>query len=400
MDAKRNGWLVLVLLLGTMVYALAEEITLTTYYPSPRGVYNELRTLGNVQVGSLTPPAFTPSPRLYVVLDDLSTAPALRVDDQEGDDPTPFVVDAAGNVLIGTQTLPPTNPKLYVVGSVEADAFRAFEDTGVYAFVESGGSPGDGWAQLGGWNVATDSPAPTYLDGTPLALQTRPGSGNVGIGTTSPTSSTGAGRFIEIEGPMVTSLEFDFPNAGLGGGGDAVGGVVFNRANTRLASIFGGTDAATNSGRLQFSTTNAGTSAVQMVLDRAGNVGIGTASPQAKLDVQGGAVRVPVLASAPSSPLEGMIYFDDTEKRYKGYQNGQWIYFSNPSYTIVTESWINPTPTPPGTTYTASYSCPAGYLDGGCKRSTGNLFDYYPDQCQCYTEGASCGTVTRKCYVP
>ena len=31
------------LLLGSSIYALAEEITLTTYYPSPRGVYQELR---------------------------------------------------------------------------------------------------------------------------------------------------------------------------------------------------------------------------------------------------------------------------------------------------------------------------------------------------------------------
>ena len=30
-------WLTLGLLLGTAVYALAEDITLTAYYPSPRG---------------------------------------------------------------------------------------------------------------------------------------------------------------------------------------------------------------------------------------------------------------------------------------------------------------------------------------------------------------------------
>ncbi|MBI3324224.1 MAG: hypothetical protein HYZ92_02995 [Candidatus Omnitrophica bacterium] len=43
MTAKRQGWMVAVLLLGTAAYALAEEITLTTYYPSPRGVYDQLR---------------------------------------------------------------------------------------------------------------------------------------------------------------------------------------------------------------------------------------------------------------------------------------------------------------------------------------------------------------------
>ena len=40
-----QGWLVLVLLVGTMAYAMAaqESLTVTTFYPSPRGAYNELR---------------------------------------------------------------------------------------------------------------------------------------------------------------------------------------------------------------------------------------------------------------------------------------------------------------------------------------------------------------------
>ncbi|MBI4597495.1 MAG: hypothetical protein HY737_03740, partial [Candidatus Omnitrophica bacterium] len=38
------GWLLIGLLLATTAYVVAEEITLTTYYPSPRGVYQELRS--------------------------------------------------------------------------------------------------------------------------------------------------------------------------------------------------------------------------------------------------------------------------------------------------------------------------------------------------------------------
>ena len=61
-------WLTLVVLLGTAVYAIAEDLTLVTYYPSPRGVYNELRTRGNVQIGSIPAPADpTTAPRLHVV---------------------------------------------------------------------------------------------------------------------------------------------------------------------------------------------------------------------------------------------------------------------------------------------------------------------------------------------
>ena len=42
----RMSWSTLggiILLVATVSYSIAEEITLTTYYPSPRGVYNELQ---------------------------------------------------------------------------------------------------------------------------------------------------------------------------------------------------------------------------------------------------------------------------------------------------------------------------------------------------------------------
>ena len=58
------GWALLACLGGSAARVSAEEITLTTYYPSPRGVYQELRTTGttvlatpdgNVGIGTATP---------------------------------------------------------------------------------------------------------------------------------------------------------------------------------------------------------------------------------------------------------------------------------------------------------------------------------------------------------
>ncbi len=49
------SWLLGALFLGTMAYAIAEEITLTTYYPSPRGVYKELRVTDNAGIGTTDP---------------------------------------------------------------------------------------------------------------------------------------------------------------------------------------------------------------------------------------------------------------------------------------------------------------------------------------------------------
>jgi hypothetical protein len=64
MSATLHGWIAVVLLSGMMAYAIAEEITLTTYYPSPRGVYKELHIThnaflatqeGNVGIGTMMP---------------------------------------------------------------------------------------------------------------------------------------------------------------------------------------------------------------------------------------------------------------------------------------------------------------------------------------------------------
>jgi len=133
-----------------------------------------------------------------------------------------------------------------------------------------------------------------------------------------------------------------------------------------------------------------------------GDVGIGTTNPQAKLDVAGaiqvqsGYLQLPTSSSPPSSPVEGMIYFDNGEKRYKGYQKDKWVYMSDPNFIIVTESWS--CPGIPGTC-SASNSCPSGYTNGGCNRlGVHPPDDYRLEHCQCYTEGASCGTVMRKCY--
>ncbi len=161
---------------STTMTAFAEDITLTTYYPSPRGVYKELR----VNDAGLAPSTAA------LEITQTGTIPALLVNDQAGD-PSPFVIKEDGMVLIGTTTVPATNPKVHVEGPVEADAFRAFEGTGVYGYVE--GTPNDGWAQLGGYNLGLADYAPTYLDGKPLVLNapTR-SSGNVGIGTANPTA--------------------------------------------------------------------------------------------------------------------------------------------------------------------------------------------------------------------
>lgn len=151
----------------------AEDITVTTYYPSPRGMYDELRAKGDVNVGDLGAP---PS-RLHVAQAD-ATRPALRVDTVAVPGQPALFVAPNGNV--GIRTSNPLVP-LHVFGEVDASAFRAYESNGVYAFMERG-FDGDGVVQMGAFRQAPPSFAPLQVDAIPLILQQRSG-GNVGLGT-------------------------------------------------------------------------------------------------------------------------------------------------------------------------------------------------------------------------
>lgn len=168
---KKN--FLLTFLLGNLLFPVfsfsqAEEIlTFTTYYPAPYGVYNELRSK-RMAIGDT-----------YYDGSQYCWAPEICASTIYSN--IDLLVE--GTVSIGTNVLPLTNPRLYVVGPVEADAFRAFEASGVYAFIEAG--PNDGKADIGGFNVATGGFALTRLDGDPLVLQTR-SNGYVGIGTEDP----------------------------------------------------------------------------------------------------------------------------------------------------------------------------------------------------------------------
>jgi hypothetical protein len=74
-----------------------------------------------------------------------------------------------------------------------------------------------------------------------------------------------------------------------------------------------------SAGAIKFRTAGANN---RMIIDSTGNVGINTANPAAKLEVNSTLCLTP--SGAPANPKAGMIYFNATNKHFYGYDGTAW----------------------------------------------------------------------------
>ncbi|MBI4347064.1 MAG: tail fiber domain-containing protein [Elusimicrobia bacterium] len=148
-------------------------------------------------------------------------------------------------------------------------------------------------------------------------------SGNVGIGTTGMTEKLhvwGNARFGD------SAVASTYIGTSLADTGNFV--IFHNGVSGKQASLGQAVPSIAGVGDdLIFSTYNSGW-AEKMRLTNGGNVGIGTPSPGALLDVSGDGktILIPRKSDAgdPASPANGMMYYNANTNRFRCYQGGAW----------------------------------------------------------------------------
>src|SRR3989338_2233658 len=252
-----NGVLLLMILFSTITYA-ATSIELTTG--------NFINVFGNLNL----------SGNNLVNAGNVSIKGNLSVDGNVSVDGSTFFVDATGDrVGIGT-TNPREELQVNTNGTAATLIFNEETDSRpgstiigevVFAGDTTSGSSYRNFTKID--TGITDDSTATYTgfmrfltsnSGTLAERMRITGAGNVGIGTTNPTSGTGVGRVLEISGG----------DSGLS-------------LNSTTAGVRWSIDSQT-SGKLFISQ---GSTARMVVENNTGNVGIGTTSPLDKLHIDG-----------------------------------------------------------------------------------------------------------------
>ena len=292
-----------------------ETITLTTYYPSPIGIYKELRSQ-RMAIGA----------NYYDPLVGMSQDADLAVE---------------GSVGIGTTSpnyrLTVTDGDLFIdndeVATIRSSQHNLYFDAIGYAhrgyhFRPGGSTSGNTFAYLGIYKANT---TPTYFESIRLHADGSSffNSGNIGIGTSAPSA------LMELDsdgtGPVASTgsvLRVGDSKSTTGGWARGIG---LTFAGTEYAHMgIKGHGSALHYFYINADAAASPYSTGDFVIDKNANVGIGTVSPRGALDVSSttNAFIPPrmttVQRDAISAPVEGMVLYNTTTDGLDIYTGSAW----------------------------------------------------------------------------
>jgi hypothetical protein len=255
----------------------------------------------------------------------VSTFTSTGIDDNATS--TAITIDASENVGIGT-TSPDT--ALDINGNTSATPLTVRGGNASLASIDLiGGTSGtDNSSIRSKYNLHIDCNSTgaisnrsiVFGNGTTETMRID-SSGNVGIGTANTNgrkvSVTGTGDLMELRstnsGAGGAQLDL-IHNSASPADGDSVGLINFSNASAQMASIVGkSSSVSSNYGELHFGTRNGGTyNSSAMVLDRSGNVGIGTTSPQSYTGYK------TLHVAGPTTTGSGLLYLTNSDSSLVG----------------------------------------------------------------------------------
>jgi len=232
------------------------------------------------------------------------------------------------NVGIGTNN---PSERLHVEGTIRTRNLRLgnVDTTNKYDYIRIFSDQGGGY--IGGLMYSSSSffgvNSFTIYSTDNRNIILYPGSGNVGIGTNNPQYKlqvvSGSGRWtaINADGSIVVNRDGAPPY------------ILFQGSGGGISYIYNPSEGTTGRAMAFYTQADGQNYSEKVRITGAGNVGIGTTNPQAKLEVAG-AIRLTPQTATPT-PIAGTMYFDQNSGVFKCYQKTGVDRNNNPIYDWV-----------------------------------------------------------------